>query len=242
MPGLRLSVCVVVIDYSATPPPQYIIQLSRRRLAGATHATFSVEKAATGLLRILSRLFFRPGLAAPLSVALTWLIPPHLNPWLFESLAGHVSSALRRLVATAPAAGGGGGGGGEGGQGAVGGGAWRAVLSGLEACASVSGGSRAEADAFEAVCLLVHNQDLKVAREGWRGVRVDHHVCMYAVHSRQTVDLASRIPTKPGHYGARPLLHRIFDGPGSLSTKAREARCWVWRVVCDRVDCIHRGH
>ena len=135
--------------------------MSRRRLSGATYATFSVEKAATGLLRILFRLFFRPGLAAPLSRTLPWLIPPHLNSWLFESVAGHVSSAMRRLVATAPA------GGGDGGQGAVGAGAWRAVMSVLEACASVSGGGRAEADAFEAVCLLVHNQDLKV-RQGRR--------------------------------------------------------------------------
>ncbi|CAM9457727.1 unnamed protein product, partial [Ectocarpus sp. 6 AP-2014] len=143
-----------------------LLEHYRRRLAGATYATFSVEKAATGLLRIVSRLFFRPGLAAPLSRALPWLIPPHCGgggsgdgggpgPELFCSLAGHVSSAMRRLALTATA-----GGGGEAGGGEVGGGEWRAVLSVVEACAGVSGG-RGEADTFEAVCLLVHNQDLK---------------------------------------------------------------------------------
>lgn len=153
------------------PPTPPCEQMNRRRLAGATHATFSVEKAATGLLRILSRLFSRPGLAAPLSLGLPWLMPPHLSPWLFESLAGHVSSAMRRLVATALAGGGGGNSDGDRGQGAVGAGAWRAVLSVLDACAGVSGGSRAEADAFEAVCLLVHNHDLKVNDHegGWPG-------------------------------------------------------------------------
>ncbi|CAN0448351.1 unnamed protein product, partial [Ectocarpus sp. 8 AP-2014] len=100
-----------------------LLEHYRRRLAGATYATFSVEKAATGLLRIVSRLFFRPGLAAPLSRALPWLIPPHCGgggsggggggdgggpgPELFCSLAGHVSSAMRRLALTATAGGGG---------------------------------------------------------------------------------------------------------------------------------------
>ncbi len=145
---------------SNPPPPTHPSNNNDRlRLAGATYATFSVEKAATGLLRILSRLFFRPGLSTPLSPALAWVVPPHCSGRLFESLAGHVSSAMRRLVATVS----GGGGGGGAGTGAVGGDEWRAVLSVLGACAGVSGG-RAEADAFEAVRLLVHDQDLKVRK------------------------------------------------------------------------------
>lgn len=129
-----------------------------------------MEKAATGLLRILSRLFSSssPGLSARLSpaLALAWVIPPHCSGRLFGSLAGHVSSAMRRLVATV--SGGGGGGGAGAGAGAVGGDEWRAVLSVLGACAGVSGG-RAEADAFEALCLLVHNEDLKVMKGGGLG-------------------------------------------------------------------------
>ncbi|CAN0491219.1 unnamed protein product, partial [Laminaria digitata] len=69
-----------------------LLEHYRRRLGAASYATFSVEKAATGLLRIVSRLFFRPGLSAPLSRALSWLVPPHAHPVLFESIAGHVSA------------------------------------------------------------------------------------------------------------------------------------------------------
>lgn len=127
--------------------------LARRRLAAATHASFSVEKAATGLLRLASRLFSRPGLALPLTRALTYVTPPHTRPVLFESLVGHVSAAMRRLVMSV----GGGKGGGE-----MEGEEWGAVLSVLEACAGTGG--RSEADTFESVCLLVHNQNLKVTR------------------------------------------------------------------------------
>lgn len=127
--------------------------LRRRRLEGATYVTFSVEKAATGLLRLVSRLFSRPGVAINLARALPWLIPPLARPVVFASLAGHVSSAMRRLVRAAV---------GEGAQ-AVGRAEWGAVLSVLEACARMGG--RGEVDTFEAVCLLVHNKDLKVGHK-----------------------------------------------------------------------------
>lgn len=123
----------------------------RWRLGGATYVTFSVEKAATGLLRLVSRLFSRPGIAIPLARALPWLIPPRARPVVFASLAGHVSSAMRRLVRAAV---------GEGTQ-TVARAEWGAVLSVLEACARMGG--RGEADTFEAVCLLVHSKDLKVS-------------------------------------------------------------------------------
>lgn len=124
----------------------------RRRLSGATYATFSVEKAATGLLRLASRLFSRPGLATPLSRALPCLIPSHARPMVFTALAGHVSAAMLRLVMAA--------GGGRAARGREGGPEWGEVLDVLEACAGMGG--RVEAAAFEAVCLLVHSQDLKV--------------------------------------------------------------------------------
>lgn len=114
--------------------------------------TFSVEKAATGLLRLASRLFSRPGLAIPLSRALPCLIPSHARPMVFTALAGHISAAMLRLVMAA--------GGGRAARGRAGGREWGAVLGVLEACAGMEG--RVEAAAFQAVCLLVHNQDLKV--------------------------------------------------------------------------------
>lgn len=73
---------------------------------------------------------------------------------------------MRRLVM---AAGGGGEARGEWTAGRDGGREWGSVLSVLEACARMGG--RVEADTFEAVCLLVHNQDLKVSGREWAGTR-----------------------------------------------------------------------
>ena len=112
-----------------------------------------MEKAATGLLRLVSRLFCRPGVAVLLALALPWLIPPHARPVVFAPLAGHVSAAMRRLVRAVVG----------GGARAVGRSEWSAVLYVLEACAGMGG--KGEADTFEAVCLLVHSNDLKVMCE-----------------------------------------------------------------------------
>lgn len=141
------------------------VTVYRRRLAGASFVTFSVEKAVTGLLRIASRLYARPGLAAYLAPALHWLIPPHCQTCVFEALTGQISAGMLRLVlageagaatSTAIASE-------SGGATDAGANQWAAVLSVLEACARVRG--RGEAETFEAVCLLVHNQDLKVRVE-----------------------------------------------------------------------------
>lgn len=71
---------------------------------------------------------------------------------VFTALARHISAAMLRLVMAA--------GGGRAGRGRAGGREWGAVLDVLEACAGMGG--RVEAAAFEAVCLLVHRQELKV--------------------------------------------------------------------------------
>lgn len=133
-------------------------------MAGATFATFSVEKAVTGLLRIVSRLYCRPGLAASLKLALPWLIPPKCRRVVFDTLVHHISAGMLRLVMSAGGPGTSVPSGGVGAEKAdvigTGGSEWSTVLSVLEACAGARG--RGEAVTFEAVCLLVHNQDLKV--------------------------------------------------------------------------------
>ncbi|CAM9662831.1 unnamed protein product, partial [Discosporangium mesarthrocarpum] len=70
----------------------------RRRLRGAEAVTFSVEKVATGLIRLCARLFSRPGLAPILTPALEWLVPPHTRPRVWRALAGHVDAGLLLLV------------------------------------------------------------------------------------------------------------------------------------------------
>lgn len=70
----------------------------RVRCGSAGTLSFSVEKAITGLLRVISRMVSRPGMGVQLVDALSWLVPPHLDPSIAEVMVPHISAGILRLV------------------------------------------------------------------------------------------------------------------------------------------------
>jgi len=120
----------------------------RQRLHRARKLTFSVEKVATGLLRICTRLMLRANMLATCSEALLWLSPPHLNGKLameLEPLLGtgvwHVvtnnAACLPQLTPKG----------------------WKAIFDLISTCAHVGGEGASKA--FEALCFLAHEPQLQ---------------------------------------------------------------------------------
>ena len=119
------------------------------RLQHARAMTFSVEKAATGLLRLAARVLSREGMAQPLAEALSWLLPPHAQQPVTRALVPHIGAGVLRIVtahavalSTLPPS------------------AWRPIFELLKVCAPEPGDGAAKA--FEALCLLLHEPQLKV--------------------------------------------------------------------------------
>jgi hypothetical protein len=71
----------------------------KRRLQGAKVVSFGVEKAATGLLRLVARVASRPGMSTQmLSEALSWLLPTYAQPEVVRFLSTHLGCGLLRIV------------------------------------------------------------------------------------------------------------------------------------------------
>jgi len=114
----------------------------------ARDLSFGVEKAFTGLLRIIYRLVSRDVLVNEALYNFAWVMAPHADSRVAAGLVDHTASALWMTVSTNVAA-----------LATISAGTWRVVFELLRSCVSAT--PHAAIRAFECLCALVKEAKLK---------------------------------------------------------------------------------